>query len=134
MWSQCFDKVLLLYNGRQIFFGPVGAAKSYFTALGFVCPNRSTTADFLTSVTSSEGHMVLKAYELQAPRTADQFVEIWKKSLEYVKLQKDIDQYEVDFPIGGQQLDAFRSSQKVQKTSYRQFLRSSDLLHLLKDT
>ncbi|KAL8695989.1 MAG: hypothetical protein Q9201_007878 [Fulgogasparrea decipioides] len=48
----CFDKVILLYEGREIFFGSTDAAKVYFIELGFVCPDRSTTADFLCSITN----------------------------------------------------------------------------------
>lgn len=32
-----FDKVLVLYEGRQIYFGRTGDAKQYFEDLGFEC-------------------------------------------------------------------------------------------------
>jgi ATP-binding cassette, subfamily G (WHITE), member 2, PDR len=116
---QSFDKVVLLHEGRQIFFGPVGAAKAYFTALGFVCPERSTTADFLTSLTNSRGRVVRTGYQSQAPRAAGGFAEIWKRSREHAKLLQDIGLYEVDFALGGRRLDIFRSSQKAQKSSFQ---------------
>ena len=43
-----FDKVCVLYEGRQIYFGDKEAAKTFFINLGFECPDRQTTADFLT--------------------------------------------------------------------------------------
>ena len=46
-----FDKVTILYHGRQIFFGKVPDAKTYFEDLGFICKPRQTTADFLTAIT-----------------------------------------------------------------------------------
>lgn len=46
-----FDKVILLYEGRQIYFGPVETAKQYFIDQGWECLDRQTTADFLTAVT-----------------------------------------------------------------------------------
>jgi ABC-type multidrug transport system ATPase subunit len=45
---QLFDKVTILYEGRQIYFGRVGDAKKFFVDMGFECPDRQTTADFLT--------------------------------------------------------------------------------------
>lgn len=45
---QLFDKVTVLYEGRQIYFGRIGDAKKFFIDLGFECPDRQTTADFLT--------------------------------------------------------------------------------------
>jgi ABC-type multidrug transport system ATPase subunit len=47
-----FDKVLILYHGRQIFFGPVIETREYFEKMGFDCPGRQTTPDFLTSMIS----------------------------------------------------------------------------------
>jgi ABC-type multidrug transport system ATPase subunit len=47
-----FDKAVVLYEGRQIYFGKTTDAKQYFVNLGFECPARATTPDFLTSMTS----------------------------------------------------------------------------------
>ncbi|KAG4223645.1 hypothetical protein PC116_g27891 [Phytophthora cactorum] len=48
---ELMDKVLVIDQGRQIFSGPAKDAKQYFIDLGFECPERQTTADFLTAVT-----------------------------------------------------------------------------------
>jgi len=45
---------MLLYEGRQIFFGPCHEAKAYFMNMGFVPGLCQTTADFLTSLTNPE--------------------------------------------------------------------------------
>lgn len=42
-----FDKVTVLYKGRQIYFGKTTTAKQYFIDMGFECPERQTVADFL---------------------------------------------------------------------------------------
>jgi ATP-binding cassette, subfamily G (WHITE), member 2, PDR len=39
--SQVFDKVTVLYEGRQIFFGPTQDARRYFESLGFECEHES---------------------------------------------------------------------------------------------
>jgi hypothetical protein len=46
-----FDKVTVLYEGRQIYFGRIETAKQYFVDQGWNCLDRQTTADFLTAVT-----------------------------------------------------------------------------------
>lgn len=32
-----FDKVIVLYEGQQIYFGPTGEAKQFFVDMGFYC-------------------------------------------------------------------------------------------------
>ena len=41
---ECFDKVLLIDEGKCLYFGPAEQAKEYFQNLGFNCPSRWTTA------------------------------------------------------------------------------------------
>jgi len=59
--------VLVLYDGRQIYFGRCGDAKVYFINLGFECPDRQTTADFLTSMTSHLERVVQPGFEARFP-------------------------------------------------------------------
>ncbi|KAF1992911.1 hypothetical protein P154DRAFT_557972 [Amniculicola lignicola CBS 123094] len=80
------DKVLLLYEGRQIFFGKATSAKTYFETLGFVCPQRSNDADFLTAVTQPQERQIRKGYEGRAPQTPDDFAASWQQSSERVQL------------------------------------------------
>lgn len=44
-----FDKAIVLYEGREIYFGSCRDAKAYFEDMGWECPQRQTTGDFLTS-------------------------------------------------------------------------------------
>ena len=43
-----FDKVLVLDEGRQVYFGPPGEARAYFEGLGYNPLPRQSTADYLT--------------------------------------------------------------------------------------
>ncbi|KAK4152728.1 ABC-2 type transporter-domain-containing protein [Chaetomidium leptoderma] len=88
-----FDKVTLLYEGRQIYFGPVDAAAEYFTRLGFVRPNRATTADFLTSLTHPAERIVREDFGQRAPRTPDEFAAAWEQSDERRALELDMDAF-----------------------------------------
>lgn len=93
----CFDQVMLLYEGHEVFFGPIGAAKAYFEDLGFVCPKRSTTADFLCSVTDPGARVVREDQTDTAPRSASDLHAIWRRSIEHRKLLESIQAYEQAF-------------------------------------
>lgn len=110
-----FDKVLVLYEGRQIFFGKASEAKQYFINLGFECPARQTTPDFLTSMTSPHERIVRPGFEGKAPRTPDEFAAAWKNSAEYKALQAEIEEYKKQHPINGPDAEAFRASRRAQQ-------------------
>ncbi|KAI1637777.1 ABC-2 type transporter-domain-containing protein [Biscogniauxia mediterranea] len=110
-----FDKALVLYEGRQIFFGRADEAKQYFINLGFECPARQTTPDFLTSMTSPGERIVRPGFEGKAPRTPDDFAAAWKNSAEYRALQTQIEEYKNEYPIDGPDAEAFRASKKRQQ-------------------
>jgi ABC-type multidrug transport system ATPase subunit len=103
-----FDKVSVLYEGRQIFFGKVEAAKSFFVNLGFECPSRQVTADFLTSLTSPSERRVRPGFEGRTPSTPDEFEAVWKKSKDHARLMYEIKEFEKAFPVGGSSLQEFR--------------------------
>lgn len=46
-----FDKVLVIDDGRQVYFGPAKEARAYFESLGFKEKPRQTSPDFLTGCT-----------------------------------------------------------------------------------
>ncbi|CAH0015952.1 unnamed protein product [Clonostachys rhizophaga] len=94
-----FDKVLLLYEGRQIYFGPVDEAVGYFTELGFKKHDRATTADFLTSLTNPAERIIEHGHELTAPRTPDEFATAWKKSQNSQNLRSKIEEFNKAHPL-----------------------------------
>ncbi|GFF23501.1 ABC transporter CDR4 [Aspergillus udagawae] len=108
-----FDKVTVLYEGRQIYFGRTDEAKEFFTNMGFDCPERQTTADFLTSLTSPSERVVKPGFEGKVPQTPDEFVTAWKSSEAYAKLMREIDEYDREFPIGGASLEKFIESRRA---------------------
>lgn len=111
-----FDKAAVLYEGRQIFFGRADEAKQYFVDLGFECPPRQTTPDFLTSMTSPSERIVRPGFEGKAPRTPDEFAVAWKNSAHYERLQAEIEQYKLDHPIGGEDAQKFRAQRRLHQS------------------
>lgn len=45
-----FDKVLVLDEGKQIYYGPAKMAKQFMEDIGFFCPDGANVADFLTGM------------------------------------------------------------------------------------
>ncbi|KXJ86959.1 ABC-2 type transporter-domain-containing protein [Microdochium bolleyi] len=93
-----FDRVTLLYKGRQIFFGKISEAASYFENLGFERPARQTTPDFLTSMTSASERVVRPGFAHQVPKTPDEFAARWKTSKERQALLDEIQTYQEKHP------------------------------------
>lgn len=77
---ELFDKVLLIDEGKCLYYGSADRAKEYFLNLGFDCPDRWTTADFLTSVTDEHERSIRKGWEDRIPRSAAQFAAAYQKS------------------------------------------------------
>ncbi|KAJ5471563.1 hypothetical protein N7530_008920 [Penicillium desertorum] len=107
-----FDKVVVLYEGQQIYFGPTGEARDFFTAMGFDCPSRQTTADFLTSLTSPAERRVKPGYERRVPRTPQEFALRWQNSPECARLLQEIDAFDKEYPIGGDSLTTFSEARR----------------------
>ncbi|KAF7718846.1 ABC-2 type transporter / CDR ABC transporter family protein [Penicillium ucsense] len=68
-----FDKVLVLAEGRVIYYGPRYLAKEYFESLGFTCPRGANIADYLTSVTVLTERIVRPGWEERVPNTPEEF-------------------------------------------------------------
>ena len=80
--NKLFDKVLVIDEGRCIFFGTRPRAKPYFEELGFECPPRQTTADFLTAVTDPYARVITQGFANKVPRTAEEFERCFQASLD----------------------------------------------------
>ncbi|KAE8376597.1 ABC-2 type transporter-domain-containing protein [Aspergillus bertholletiae] len=89
----CFDKVTVLYEGRQIYFGRADQAKQYFVDLGYICPDRQTTGDFLTSLTNPVERVVRPGFEARVPKTPDDFARVWQHSQLRNEVCKEIDHF-----------------------------------------
>lgn len=91
-----FDKVMVLYSGREIYFGSTRNAKAYFEEMGWYCPPRQTTGDFLTSVTNNTERKPREGYERKVPRTPQEFENYWRQSSGFAKLQDQLEAHRSD--------------------------------------
>ncbi|KAF9764062.1 hypothetical protein IL306_002905 [Fusarium sp. DS 682] len=110
-----FDKVIVLYEGRQIFFGKTDEAQAYFENLGFICPEQQTTADFLTSMTNPAERIIRPG--ANPPRTSDEFAQAWRQSQQRSRLIDEIDYYMEQHPFDGPDLQKFSESRRLDQAS-----------------
>ncbi|RSL90675.1 hypothetical protein CEP52_014514 [Fusarium oligoseptatum] len=111
-----FDKVLVLYEGRQIFFGLANEAQPYFEELGFKCPEQQTTADFLTSMTSPSERLIRPGFHGKVPVTADDFAQCWKDSAARARLSIEIEDYLREYSFDGQHHKDFLTSRRIDQS------------------
>ncbi|PBP22865.1 hypothetical protein BUE80_DR006226 [Diplocarpon rosae] len=93
MWDH-FDKVLLIDGGECCYFGPTRNAVQYFKDLGFEMPDRSTSADFLTSLSSEHQRKIRPGFEDWIPRNPRAFAEAFRASDQRSSNLLDIAQFE----------------------------------------
>ncbi|KAK2626262.1 hypothetical protein QTJ16_004524 [Diplocarpon rosae] len=86
-----FDKVLLLDQGQQIFFGPTKDARPFMEGLGFECLPGANTADYLTGVTMPNEREVRPECIATFPRSVRKLREVYEESDIY---QQMVAQYE----------------------------------------
>ena len=114
---QLADKVLLIDEGQCLYFGPADGAKKYFQGLGFECPERWTTPDFLTSVTDAHERSVRAGWEDRIPRSSQEFSEAYRRSDVYQKNLQDIEEFEGEVQEQARQREA-RQSEKTAEKNY----------------
>lgn len=83
-----FDKIILLHEGRQIFFGTVQEARLYLEDLGFVWDDRQSLSEFLIACTDFEDRFTKEGWKNKVPSTLEDWERCWRESEYYAKLQK----------------------------------------------
>ncbi|KAI9791015.1 MAG: hypothetical protein M1816_004582 [Peltula sp. TS41687] len=131
---ELFDKVVVIDEGRCLYYGPTDDAKAYFEGLGFHCPPRCTTAEFLTAVVDPHEREVRPGWEDRIPRTAEDFQRTYKSSEVYQRNLADIQDLESQIDEQRRQREAAQSKatktknytipfhQQVMACTRRQFL------------
>ncbi|KAJ8611335.1 hypothetical protein MRB53_038005 [Persea americana] len=91
---ELMDKVLVIYEGRCVYQGPAKDARQYFIDLGFHCPDRQTTADFLTACTDPHERRFREGCESSTPKTAEEMEAAFWRSRDYQRVIDDVAHYE----------------------------------------
>ncbi|EFQ32652.1 ABC-2 type transporter [Colletotrichum graminicola M1.001] len=88
-----FDKVLVLDNGKEMYYGPASEARPFMERLGFIYSDGANVADFLTGVTVPTERAVAQGFENTFPRNAEALQAEYEKSEIYPRMI-----VEYDFP------------------------------------
>ncbi|OQE26479.1 hypothetical protein PENSTE_c005G02927 [Penicillium steckii] len=128
-----FDKVVLIEDGKCAFFGRTEDAKAYFEDLGFECPPRWTTPDFLTSVSDPNARRIKPGWKDRIPRTAEEFQTAYSQSNVSKSVRDDIEDFETELKDTENEREAARAQittknytvpflKQVMILTHRQFL------------
>jgi ATP-binding cassette subfamily G (WHITE) protein 2 (SNQ2) len=91
---ELMDKVLVIDEGRMIYQGPANEAKKYFRDLGYYCPERQTTADFLTACTDPAERRFRDDFDGPlSPRVLPNLRRLFNSEA-YKKVLQDVSEYE----------------------------------------
>ncbi len=113
-----FHKVIVLYEGHEIFYGPTERAVSFFERMGWHRDPQQVAPDFLTSITNPAERRPREGMGDKVPRTPAEFVEYWQRSDERKELMADIAAYEETYPIGGDNAREFQASHVEQQARH----------------
>ncbi|XRM42481.1 ATP-binding cassette transporter snq2 [Aspergillus tubingensis] len=109
-----FDKVMLIEEGKCAYYGRTENAKAYFERLGFVCPPRWTTPDFLTSVSDPYARRIKEGWEDRVPRSGEDFQRAYRKSDICKEAKADIENFEKEIESEQQACEQAREKKKKQ--------------------
>lgn len=110
---QLFDKVLLLDEGRCIYFGPTADAKEYFEDMGFYCPPRKSVPDFLTGICNPNERETIPGFENTIPKYAADFEKRYYESQAYKNSIAELQNYE-------KHIDTERPADAFEKAVYEE--------------
>ncbi|OJD27662.1 hypothetical protein ACJ73_00950 [Blastomyces percursus] len=99
IYSQ-FDKVMVLDEGHQVFFGPASEARKYFEDLGFKEKPRQTTPDYLISCTDRFDREYKEGCnEENSPSTPQALAEAFDKSRFNQQLKDEMAEYRANLEV-----------------------------------
>ena len=75
-----FDKVLVLDEGKQVYYGPIEHARPFMESQGFICGDGANVADFLTGVTVPSERQIKPDFESRFPRNNIELEKAYRES------------------------------------------------------
>ncbi|KAJ5902715.1 hypothetical protein N7495_003243 [Penicillium taxi] len=107
-----FDKVLVLDEGEEIYYGLMSEARPFLEANGFVCREGANVADYLTGVTVPTEREIKPGYENSFPRTARDI----RSSYEATPIFQQMIREEEEYPkTAAERTQAFKETVTMEK-------------------
>jgi len=111
-----FDKVLVLDQGRQVFYGPPSEARAYFEGLGYNPLPRQSTADYLTGCTDPNERQFAPGHTANdTPSSPEALEDAFSRSL-YARDDHDaLQKYKISMENEKTDQEAFRAAVAADK-------------------
>ncbi|KAH6695443.1 ABC-2 type transporter-domain-containing protein [Plectosphaerella plurivora] len=86
-----FDKVLVLDEGKEVYYGTMEEARPFMESMGFICQEGANVADYLTGVTVPTEREIRPEMENRFPRTAEALRTEYHSSPIYERMTAEYD-------------------------------------------
>jgi ATP-binding cassette, subfamily G (WHITE), member 2, SNQ2 len=111
-----FDKVLVLDQGRQVYYGPPSEARFYFENLGYRNLPRQSTADYLTGCTDpNERQFAPGRSDRDIPSSPQALESVFFTSPTFYALQDSLEKYKDHMEHDKADQEAFRTAVDADK-------------------
>ncbi|KAI9458491.1 ABC-2 type transporter-domain-containing protein [Russula earlei] len=108
---ELFDKVMVLDQGRTVYFGPPDQARSYFEQLGYRSLPRQSTADYLTGCTDpNERQFASGRSEKDVPSTPEALEAAFQTSDLALDVADELEKYKLRMETEKEDQEAFRAA------------------------
>jgi hypothetical protein len=91
-----FDRVIVLDQGHEAFFGNTTEAWAYFENLGYVPIPGQTTAEFLMTVTDPDQRRTHPGSQAEKINTPAELAQVFRESDQFKQLQSEIQSYQTE--------------------------------------
>lgn len=91
-----FDKVLVLDEGKQVYYGPREEARPFMESQGFICGDGANVADFLTGVTVPSERQIHPDFESRFPRNASELELAYRQSNIKATMDQELDYFNTE--------------------------------------
>ena len=113
---ELFDKVLIMDEGRQVFYGPPTEAKAHFERLGFNPLPRQSTADYLTGCTDPNERQYAPGILVRdTPPTPEMLEEAYLRSKFARANAAELEEYKLFMDTEKSDQEAFRAAVAADK-------------------
>ncbi|KIW01615.1 uncharacterized protein PV09_07086 [Verruconis gallopava] len=111
-----FDKVMVIDQGRCVYFGPAKEARAYFEGLGFLEKPRQTTPDYLTGCTDPYEREYKQGRSAEnVPSTPDALAKAYTESAIYKNQDREMAAYRQQIKEERQVYEDFQQAVKDSK-------------------
>ena len=108
---ELFDKVMVLDQGRQVYFGPPSEARKYFENMGYKSLPRQSTADYLTGCTDpNERQFAPGRSARDVPSTPEALESAFLTSSLARTLEDDLQKYKLRMETEKHDQETFRAA------------------------